>query len=235
MVRSDGTRFADGEDTGHAALYGSMDTYDAGALDNGPAVDIAAGVRLAPGFRAQWEFGVAHDLDYRGNTNYRSAGTHQPSEADLDISRILLAGFFDFPGWELPSGRNVSPFLGGGAGVATYRLSGYVQRFPDPDDPSGSLRAGPGGEIPFTAIPDGRGRNRTWMLTGGVSIPIRESIRLDLSYRYVDAGVLRTDSGDITIVRFREEGARRQFPVPINETAAELRTHALLATFRFAL
>ncbi len=235
MVRSSGTRFADGEDTGHAALYGSMDTYDAGALDNGLAVDIAAGVRLAPGFRAQLEFGVAHDLEYRGNTNYRFAGTHQPSEANLDISRIFLAGFFDFPGWKLPSGRDVSPFLGGGAGVATYRLSGYVQRFPDPDDPSGSLRAGPGGEIPFTAIPDGHGRNRALMLTGGVSIPIRESIHLDLSYRYVDAGVLRTDSGDITIVRYREGGTPRQFPVPINETAAELRTHALLATFRFAL
>ncbi len=235
MVRSSGTRFADGEDTGHAALYGSMNTYDAGALDNGLAVDIAAGVRLAPGFRAQLEFGVAHDLEYRGNTNYRSAGTHQPSEADLDISRIFLAGFFDFPGWKLPSGRNVSPFLGGGAGVATYRLSGYVQRFPDPDDPAGSLRAGPGGEIPFTAIPDGRGRNRTWMLTGGVSIPIHEKSRLDLGYRYLDAGPLRTDSGDITIVRYRREGARRQIPVPINETAAELRTHALLATFRFAL
>ena len=235
VIRSGGTRFADGEDTGRAALYGSENTFDAGAVGHGLAVDIAAGVRLGPRLRAQLELGAAPALEFRGNTNYRSAGAHQPSEADLGMSRIVLAGFYEFPGRELSPGRDVSPFLGAGAGVSTYRLSGYVQRFPDPDDPGGSLRAGPGGEIPFTAIPDGRGRNRTWMLTVGVSIPIREGICLDLGYRYVDAGVLRTDSGDITIVRYRREGARRQIPVPINETAAELRTHALLATFRFPL
>ena len=235
MIRSSGARFADGEDAGHAALYGSENTFDAGAVDNGLAVDFAAGVRVGSGLRAQLELGAARALDYRGNTNYRSAGAHQPSEADLELSQVFLAGYYDFPGWELSPSRSVLPFLGGGAGVTRYRLSGYTQRFPHPDNPVGSLRAGPGGEIPFTVLPDGRGRNRSWMLTGGVAIPIRERIHLDLSYRYVYAGVLRTGSGNITIVRYREEGTRRQISVPVNETAAKLRTHALLVSFRFGL
>ena len=234
-VRSSGARFVDGADAGHDALYGSSSTFDAGAFDVGFTVDVAAGVRLGPALRAQLEFGVAGAPNYRGNTNYRNAGAHQPSEAELDLSQAFLIGFYEFPDREFSSSRKVAPFLGAGTGVTTYRLSGYVQRFPDPENPLGSLRTGPGGEFPFTAIPDGRGRNRSWMLTGGVSIPIREGFQLDLGYRYTDAGTIRTHTGDITIVRYREEGTRRQFQVPINETTAELQTHALLLTLRFDL
>ena len=52
---------------------------------------------------------------------------------------------------------------------------------------------------PFTALPGGSGRNFTWMLTAGIGIPIGGSIHLDLSYRYTDAGEIRTDVGDIAI------------------------------------
>jgi len=55
---------------------------------------------------------------------------------------------------------------------------------------------GQGGEIPFTALPGGSGRNFTWMLTAGIAIPIGNSIHLELSYRYTDAGEIRTDVGD---------------------------------------
>ena len=71
------------------------------------------------------------------------------------------------------------------------------------------------------------------MLTAGIAIPIGGSIHLDVSYRYTDAGEIRTDGGDIAIVRYREDGARREIPVRINETAADYRTHSLLAALRF--
>ena len=235
LIRSRDTRFVDGEDAGHAALYGSEDTFDAGGVDNGLQVHVAAGVRLPSELRAQLEFALAHALDWRGNTNYRNSGKRQPSEARLDTRQLLLAGFHDFPGWALASGHRVRPFLGAGLGVTDYRLSGYVQRFPEPDDPRGYLRRGPGGETPFTALPGGGGRNLTWMLAAGVAIPIRDGIHLDLSYRYTDAGEIRTDTGDIAIVRYREDGTRREIPVPINETSADYRTHSLLVTLRFDL
>ena len=235
MVRSDDIRFVDGDDAGHAALYGSGERFDAGAIDNGLQAHLAAGVRTPWGGRAQLELGLARGLDFRGNTNYRYSGKRQPSEAELDAWQLLLAGFHDFPGWELAPGRTVRPFLGAGVGLTDYRLRGYVQRFPEPDNPGGSLRRGPGGEVPFTAIPGGHGRNFTWMLTAGLAIPLREGIHLDLGYRYTDAGEIRTDTGDITIVRYREDGTRREIRGPINETSADLRTHALLVTLRFDL
>ena len=233
LVRSQDTRFADGADAGHAALYGSGDLFDAGALDDGLQFRLAAGVRLPYRLRVQLELSLARALDWRGNTNYRDSGERQPSEASLDTRQLLLAGFYDFPGWETAPGRRARPYLGAGLGITDYRLSGYVQRFPEPDDPQGSLRRGPGGEIPFTALPGGSGQNFTWMLTAGVAIPVGGNIHLDLSYRYTDAGEMRTDIGDIAIVRYREDGTRREIPVPINETSADYRTHSLLATLRF--
>ena len=233
LIRSRDARFVDGEDAGHAALYGSEELFDAGALDNAIQFHLAAGVRLPYRMRAQLEFGLARAADWRGSTNYEKSGEHQPSEAGVETRQFLVAGFHDFPGWKLDSGRRIQPFLGVGLGITDYRLSGYVQRFPEPDDPSGYLRRGPDGEIPFTALPGGRGQNFTWMLTAGAAIPVSESALLDLSYRYTDSGALRTDTGDIAIVRYRNDGTRREIAVPINETSADHRTHALLVALRF--
>ena len=233
LIRSQDTRFDDGEDSGHAALYGSRKLYDAGAVGSGLQFHLAAGTRLPYRLRAQLELGLAPALDWRGNTNYRDSGERQPSEASLDTRQLLLAGFHDFAGWEIAPGRRARPYLGAGLGITDYRLSGYVQRFPEPDDPQGSLRRGPAGEIPFTALPGGDGRSFTWMLTAGVAIPIGGSILLDLSYRYTDAGEIRTDTGDIAIVRYRDDGTRREIEVPINTTSADYRTHSLLVALRF--
>ena len=231
LIRSADTRFVDGADAGHAALYGSRQLFDAGALD-GLRFHLAAGVRLPYRLRAQLEFGWARGLEWRGNTNYRDSGERQPSEASLDTRQLLLAGLHDFPGWEIAPGRRARPFLGGGLGIAGYRLGGYLQRFPEPDDPQGPLRRGPGGEIPLTALPGGGGHNFAWMLTAGIATALGGGIHLELSYRYTDAGEIRTDVGDIAIVRYRADGTRREIPVRIDETSAEYRTHALLAALR---
>lgn len=235
VIRSKGTRFADGADSGHAALYGSEHSFDAGAVDNGPQLQLAVGGRSQSGLRAQLELGVARSLDYQGNSNYRNTGARQPTKARLNTRQLLLAGFFDFPGRKIVSDRALRPFVGVGVGLTSYRLSDYVQRFPEPDNPAGYLRRGPGGEIPFTGLPGGSGRNRTWMLAAGVGLQLRENIHLDLSYRYTHTGEIRTDVGDITIVRYREDGTRRETRVQINETSADFRTHSLLVTLRFDL
>ena len=39
------------------------------------------------------------------------------------------------------------------------------------------------------------------MVTAGVATPLSSRIHLDLSYRSTDAGELRTDIGDIDVVR----------------------------------
>lgn len=233
LMRKEDTRFVDDRDSGHAALYGNENTFDAGEVDNGLQFHLAAGTRLPYRLRAQLELGLTRDLKWRGNANYQNSGEHQPSRARLETHQFLLAGFRDFRGWELAQGRRIQPFLGAGLGYTDYRLRRYVQRFPEPDNPQGYLRRGPGGEIPSTALPRGSGQNFTWMLTAGLAIPIHSNIHLDLSYRYTDAGEIRTRTGDITVVRYREDGTRREIVVPINRTTADYRTRSLLAVLRF--
>ncbi len=234
-VRSTGTRFKDGEESGNAALYGDNQLFDSGAFDENVIGQIAVGLQLPSGFRGQLELGLGRDLAWKGNTNYLSSGEHQPSKAKLDVRQLLLAGFYDFQGWKLGSGRSVRPFLGGGIGITDYDLRDYVQRFPDPDNPAGGLRRGPNGEVPFTALPGGNGQSFTWMLTAGFAVPIMEGVHLDFSYRYTDARNIRTEVGDINIVRYRADGTRRDIPVTINETSADYQTQAIFVAVRFAL
>ena len=235
IVRPQSSRFVDGDDSGQAALYGSEGLFDAGTFDTGLQFRVAAGIRFRPGLRVQLEVGPPRAFDWRGNTNYRNGGKHQPSEATLDSWQLDLAGLYDLPGWTLRSGRTARPYLGVGAGVTGYQLSRYVQQFPDPENPAGYLRRGPGGEIPFTAVPDGTGRILTWTLTAGITVPVREGVHLDLSYRYTDMGRIETDAADVTIVRYRADGTRREIRVPINATAVDHRTGTLAMSLRFDL
>lgn len=235
LVRAQSARYVDGDDGGQAALYGGESLFDAGAFKTGLQVNLAAGIRLRSGFRAQLEAGLPRAFDWRGNTNYRSAGKRQPSEARLDAWQLVLTGLYDFPGWAFGSGRTARPYVGAGAGVSGYRVSNYVQRFPDPEDPGGYLRRGPGGEIPFTAVPDGKGRTFAWTLTAGIAVPVLDNAHLDLSYRYTNTGQIETDVADVTIVRYRADGTRRDIIVPINATSVDHRTHTLAMSLRFDL
>lgn len=235
-VFPEGTRFTDSgrADSGIAKLYGSPDIFTDGDFDTGIEWRAGMGYRFTPALRAQVEFGIANGLDYRGNANYRRSGGRQPSEAELDTRQFLLAGFYDFPSWEVGGNLRVQPYLGAGAGITDYDLEDFVQRFPAPDNPLGYLRRGANGEIPLTRLPPGSGQEFTWMVTAGVVIPMTKRTRLDLSYRYTDAGEITTDVGDITIERYRQDGSRREdLLVEIDKTVADLKTHGLLATFRF--
>ena len=230
------TRFTDSgrADSGIAKLYGSPDTFTDGDFDTGIQWRAGMGYRFTPSLRAQVEFGMSNGLDYRGNANYRRSGARQPSEAELDMRQFLLAGFYDFPSWKVSHSLRIQPYLGAGAGITDYDLGDFIQRFPAPDDPHGYLRRGANGEIPLTRLPPGGGREFTWMVSAGVVIPVTARTRLDLSYRYTDAGDITTDVGDITIERYRQDGSRRDdLLIQIEKTVAELKTHTLLAAFRF--
>jgi len=230
------TRFTDigRADSGIAKLYGSPGIFTDGDFDTGIEWRAGMGYRFTSALRAQVEFGMANGLDYRGNANYRRSGARQPSEAELNTRQFLLAGFYDFPSWKAAGSLSIQPYLGAGAGITDYDLEDFVQRFPAPDNPHGYLRRGGDGEIPLTRLPPGDGQEFTWMVTAGVVIPMTKRTRLDLSYRYTDAGEITTDVGGITIERYRQDGSRREdLLVEIDKTVAELKTHSLMAAFRF--
>lgn len=227
-----GARFTDGADAGDANLYGRPELFTSGDFGNALLSHIAAGYGFTPRLRFQVEFGMARQLEFRGTANYPRAGAVQPSTADLRTRQLLAAGFYDAAVWRIGRGLQIEPYVGAGIGFTDYRLDNFVQRFPDPDDAAGYLRRGPAGEVPFTGLPPGSGRSATGMVTAGVAVPVADRVRFDVAYRYTDAGSVSTAAGgDILIVRYHR-GSRSEAEIPINETTADFRTHAVLATLR---
>ena len=219
-------RFVDAEDAGEAALYGD-DHFDTGTLGAGLEYGFAAGYRFGA-FRAQAELRVTGQFAYEGQSNYAPAGPVQPTEARMKARRLLLSGFYGFGAL-----GGLHPWVGAGLGANRYHLTHYIQRFPNPDDPSGNLRSGPGGEVPYTSLPPTTGHGFAWMLTAGMTVPLGGDALLDFGYRYTDAGSIGTATGDIEVVRYNEDGIRRLLRITINPTIADLRMHSVSATLRW--
>ena len=229
-VSVESTRFQDvkaSDATELPVLYGSPSLFTDGEYDTGPELRFGVGYRPFPRLRTALELGFGRRVDFTGNANYSRSGDEQPSTAELSTRRLLLTATWDPISWRVGEASRMWRFyLGGGYGVTEYRLTNFVQLFP-------SLRNGPNGEIPLTALPSGSDREATVMLTTGIAIPLRGRWELDLGYRYTDGGDVETDVGEIDIVRYRSDGTRRDLAIPIDRTAGEYRTHTLTATLRW--
>ena len=130
-VRSSSTRFVDGADAGHAALYGSRNTFDAGAFDAGFVVDVAAGVRLGSALRAQLEFSVAPTLNYRGQYELPKRGSTSTVRSGTGPLTSLPDRVLRVPGAGAlvePQGIAVHRSRGGGHDVLAERLCSTVSR-----------------------------------------------------------------------------------------------------------
>jgi len=219
-------RFVDGDDAGEAALYGG-DHFDTGTLGARLEYRLAAGYRFGA-FRAQVELGVTGQFAYQGQSNYTPGGPMQPTEARMNTRRLLLSGFYGFGALD-----GLHPWVGAGLGANRYHLTDYIQRFPNPGDPSGHLRRGNNGEVPYTSLPPGKGHGFAWMLAAGLTVPLGGDALLDFGYRYTDAGRIGTAIGDIEVVRYDEDGSRRLLLIGINPTIADLRLHSLNATLHW--
>ncbi|MDE0073469.1 MAG: outer membrane beta-barrel protein [Gammaproteobacteria bacterium] len=219
-------RFVDGDDAGEAALYGA-DQFDEGTVGVGLEYGLALGYRFGA-FRAQVDLGVTGRFTYEGHSNYTPGGPVQPTEARVKARRLMLSGFYEFGA--LGALRS---WVGAGLGANRYHLTDYIQRFPNPVDPSGHLRRGSDGEVPYTSLPPSTGHGFAWMLAAGLTVPLGGDALLDLGYRYTDAGRIGTAIGDIEVVRYNEDSSRRLLLITINPTIADLRFHSLTATLRW--
>ena len=230
VVSAESTRFRDvkaADATDLPVLYGGPALFTDGEYDRGPELRLGIGYRFLPQLRTGLEFAAQPNVDFIGNANYSRSGDEQPSTAKLSARRLLLTATWDLYSWPMgEAGRSARLYVGGGYGATDYRLTDFVQRFP-------SLRQGPNGEVPLTALPSSSDREATFMLTAGVAVPWGNRFELDFSYRYLDGGDVETDLGEIDIVRYRSDGTRRDLAIPIDRTAGEYRTHTLAATLRW--
>jgi opacity protein-like surface antigen len=134
----------------------------------------ALGYRIGPDTRLDLS------VDYLGSTKlsgHSTAAVPSTGSANLDSVVGLLNGYIDLPLVSLFG--PIQPYIDGGIGVARNAL--------------GQTAGNSGAVGPFTLSGASR-TNFAWALGAGVGYPLTPHLILDLAYRFLDIGQLRTDS-----------------------------------------
>ena len=98
--------------------------------------------------------------------------------ADIESTTLLLNAYLDLGSWS-----GITPYLGAGIGISGNRITNYVREafvMPGPA-PAGSVLLGP-----HTSV------NLAWALMGGVAVDLGSGFALDVGYRYLHFGDVRT-------------------------------------------
>lgn len=182
-----------------------------GAFDDAAALEVGVGTRVHP--RARIELAVARRafaLD--ANANFLGVAGGQPVRADADSLSALLVTSIDLA----PEETRVRPFVSFGVGAARNEIDRVRYAFPS----IGSEAA--------TITPGGTNTDLAWMLAGGASVRIAESLFLDVSLHYTELGEVRTDAGTATIVR-----PTRELTIPIDRTTMNAATGGVMISLRY--
>jgi opacity protein-like surface antigen len=162
-----------------------------GDVGGGPAVEVAAGVRVLPFLRA--ELAIAHrpDLDFEGNATFPGAGNAQPVSASVTGSSVMARVFADLASllplaWAAP----IEPFVGAGVGASRNRMGDVLYEFPELASQPATTMTGGGAHW------DG-----AWDASVGAAVRVGRRTLVEGAYRYSDFGWIETDAGTIDVVR----------------------------------
>lgn len=217
--RSGGTAIRDLDcgATAPPALFGCAEGADQRPLGargdfGGAAVwELAAGVETGRWLRG--EIVVSQrTLDLDAEANFIGVSGEQPVAAEGRSLTALLAGAVNLA----PESWRVRPFLVAGAGVARNDLNAVTYAFP-----------GIAAEA-VTVIRGGVHNTLASMWGAGVTIPLTASADLDVSWRWLDAGEVRTESGPARIVR-----PRGTLDLDIAGTRGGLKTSGVTVAIRY--
>jgi opacity protein-like surface antigen len=221
----EGSKGADFSDTDCAsthppALFGCVNRSDGkpigayGDFGRFPLVEAAFGREIMPWLRADVAVTYRFNMDYEGNANFLSVGSHQPVSAKADSLSGMINAFIDIKGLAGNMFGRFQPYVGGGIGLAYNRIDPMTFRFPE----------NPGAHK-ISITPAGDRKTFAFMLTIGTGIVLTESLSLDIAYRYCDLGDVGTSSGNM-YMDVRPAG------IVINDIEAPLKTHGLTVGLR---
>jgi opacity protein-like surface antigen len=180
-----------------------------------PSLDVGIGYRLLPALRGEAQLIYHPDFGYSGEANFLGVTGAQPVTADLETLSALLVGYVDLARLGIPSFGPVEPYVGGGVGLSRHSISPVTYRFPGL------------GANAATIVQGGTNTSFSFMLTGGAALPLSDRVTLDVGYRYLDLGKVRTEAGPARIIR-------RTFDrtLDIAGTETRLTSHGLSASLR---
>ena len=156
------------------------------------------------------------DASFEGRANYLEAARRQEVRTDVSSLTALVAAYADLPELGVPRFGPFSPFAGAGVGLSRLEVGETRMEFPRTT----------------TIVPGGTRTNLAWMVTAGVAVALSERMTLDIAWRYTDFGTVRTDRGQGWVIW--RDGSREPLELDLAETRADLSSHGVLASLRYA-
>jgi opacity protein-like surface antigen len=159
--------------------------FDAGVgyqINNWLRFDVTGEYRGGGHFQALEQIGIPSQ-GYQNANFYRG-----------DVSSIigLVNGYVDIGTW-----YGITPFVGAGVGFANNRLSGLTDTgftYPGTTIPGGFI-GGPGSPT-GGYFSDGSKTSFAWALMTGFDFNVTENLKLELGYRYLDYGKIKSGSSN---------------------------------------
>ena len=208
--------------TAPAALYGCGRGGDGapyrsrGDFGTVPVLEVGLGYLVAPAARLEVLVEYRPRFSFEGHANFLEPARRQSVAADLSALSGMVAGYVDLPALGLPKIGPFGPFIGAGVGVVRTRIGETRMTFPR-----------------TTTIVPGTSRvDLAWMLTAGVAVALGERATLDLAWRYSDLGEVRTGRGEGRVLW--RDGSREPRPLDLAATRANLASHGLVLSVRYA-
>ena len=205
-----------------AALYGCGNGPDGvpyntlGDFASIGGFELGVGRAATPLLRLEAVVQYRPDASFEGRANYLEATRRQEVHTDVSSLTSLVAAYADLPELGVPRFGPFSPFTGAGVGLSRLELGETRMEFPRTT----------------TIVPGGTRTNLAWMVTAGVAVALSERMTLDIAWRYTDFGTVRTDRGQGWVVW--RDGSREPRELDLAETRADLSSHGVLASLRYA-
>ena len=161
--------------------------------------DVTGEYRFSTG--SSWhDKGALSSLSYTGGgvTYYAPGMGYESTRTDNSAAVVLVNGYFDLGTW-----YGVTPFLGAGIGWAHHNLSNggtnTLNAYGYYADASGNpLYDGNGNQVRgASGVSGGAIRNKSsgdlaWALHAGLAYDVTPNVKLELAYRYLNMGSVRT-------------------------------------------
>jgi opacity protein-like surface antigen len=152
------------------------------------------GNKLGNGFTAGVGFGVKTQwlrtditIDYLSALKYEgTVTTAGDTTAKIQATTALFNGYVDLGTW-----YRITPYIGAGVGAAYTDVTDYVS----------------GGSPPFTGGVNKKQWGFAWAATAGAAYPISPNLMLDVAYRYLNIGDVKTGSDAFGAMTFKNVAA----------------------------
>ncbi len=222
LDRAGETRFTDKDCSSPMHLYGCATGIDDAPLGSLGDFGTMAGLELGGGYVAAPFLRLEATVQYRpsfsfeGRANFLQTTGEQSVSAELSSLSGMLTAYLDLPLLGLPRPGPFSPFIGGGIGLSLIDIDETRMEFPKTT----------------TVVPGDRRVNPAGMMTAGVAMFSGRAVTLDLAWRYADFGAVETGKAGGRVVW--RDGSRNPLEIDLDETRANLSSHELRVSVRYA-